>query len=128
MTAAGGDPAPARILVVDDELDTAQSLAMLFRAMGKQVEFAINGTAALDIARRLKPDIAFVDVGLPDMDGWTLARRLREESPRRKLRVVTITGRSDPEARRKSADAGCEDHLVKPVDPAYIEKLVSEDD
>ena len=124
MTSAGGNPAPARILVVDDELDTAQSLAMLFRGMGKQVEYAINGAAALLIARRLRPEIVFVDIGLPDMDGWTLARRLRDEAGG-VLRVVSITGRGDAESRRKSAEAGCEDHLLKPVDPAYIERLVT---
>lgn len=113
-------PAPTRILVVDDELDTAQSLAILFRGMGKQVEYAVTASAALDIARRLRPDMVFVDIGLPDMDGWELARRLRKGA-----RVVCITGRSDPEARRRSAEAGCEAHLVKPVDPACVERLVS---
>ena len=116
---------PVRILVVDDELDTAQSLAILFRAMGKQVEFAVTGEAALSIARRLAPDMVFVDIGLPDMDGWQLARRLRAQAGARPLRVVTITGRSRGEDIDRSADAGVEAHLVKPVDPAYIEKLVT---
>ena len=110
---------------MDDELDTAQSLAILFRAMGKQVEYAVNASAALDIARRLRPDMVFVDIGLPDMDGWELARRLKAVAGPRALRVVCITGRADADDRRRSAEAGCEDHLVKPVDPAYIERLVS---
>ena len=116
---------PARILVVDDELDTAQSLAILFRAMGKQVEFAVNAKAALDIAQRLEPEMVFVDIGLPDIDGWELARRLRDAAGKRPLRVVVITGRDGDEERRRSAAAGAEAHLVKPVDPAYIEKLVT---
>ncbi len=115
---------PERILVVDDELDTAQSLAILFRGMGKQVEFAVTALAAMDIARRLQPDIVFVDIGLPDMDGWELARRLREQAGRA-LRLVSITGRSGAEDRRRSEVAGCEAHLVKPVDPAEIERLLN---
>ncbi len=113
---------PERILVVDDELDTAQSLAILFRGMGKQVEFAVTALAALDIAKRLRPDIVFLDIGLPDLDGWELARRLREQVGR--LRLVSITGRSGAEDRRRSQAAGCEAHLVKPVDPAEIERLL----
>ncbi len=118
----------ARILVVDDELDTAQSLAILFRGMGKEVEFAVTAGAALEIARRMRPDIVFLDIGLPDMDGWELARRLREEAKaeKRALRLVTITGRSGADERRRSSEAGCEAHLVKPVDPAYIERLVAD--
>jgi len=121
----GGRP-PARILVVDDELDTAQSLALLFRAMGKEVEFAVTGTAALEIARRMRPDMIFVDIGLPDIDGWQLTRRLKAEAAQRPVRIVCISGRSGADDKRRSADAGAEAHLVKPVDPAHVEKLVSE--
>jgi len=121
-------PSPARILIVDEELDTAQSLAVLFRGMGKTVEYAINGAKALEIARRMEPDMVFVDIGLPDIDGWTLMRQLISEAGRRRIRVVCITGRSGDEDRRKSLEAGCEDHLVKPVDPAHIERLVSGED
>ena len=117
--------APSRILVVDDELDTAHSLAVLFRAMGKEVEFAVNALAALDIARRFRPDMVFVDIRLPDLDGWELAQRLRADAAGRPLRIVTITGRSGEDDRRRSSQAGIEAHLVKPVDPAYIEKLVT---
>lgn len=116
---------PSKILVVDDELDTAQSLAILFRAMGKEVEFAVNALAALEIARRFVPDMVFVDLRLPDLDGWELARRLRAEAGARPLRIVTITGRSGDDDRRRSEEAGIEAHLLKPVDPAYIEKLVT---
>ncbi len=116
---------PSRILVVDDELDTAQSLAILFRAMGKEVEFAVNAKAALDIAERLQPEMVFLDIGLPDLDGWELARRLRAQAAKRPLRVVVITGRGGDEERRRSEAVGAEAHLVKPVDPAYIEKLVT---
>ncbi|MGE5640063.1 MAG: response regulator [Clostridia bacterium] len=121
--------APSRILVVDDELDTAQSLAVLFRAMGKQVEFAVNAKAALDIAQRLEPEMVFVDIGLPDIDGWELAKRLQAQAAakagKRALRVVVITGRAGDEERQRSEAVGAEAHLVKPVDPAYIEKLVT---
>jgi CheY-like chemotaxis protein len=119
---------PSRILVVDDELDTAQSLAILFRAMGKEVEFAVNAKAALDIAERLRPEMVFVDIGLPDLDGWELARRLQAQAAaqqKRPLRVVVITGRGGDEERQRSEAVGAEAHLVKPFDPAYIEKLVT---
>ena len=112
--------------MVDDELDTAQSLAILFRGMGKQVEFAVTANAALQIALRLQPEMIFLDIGLPDMDGWQLARRLQEQATQRPVRIVCVTGRSAPEDRRRSAEAGCEAHLVKPVDPAVVERLVGD--
>lgn len=95
---------PRKILVVDDDLDIAAPLATLLRDMGHQVEFAINGGSALLVAWRLQPELIFLDVGPPDIDGWELARDLRG-----------CPGRS--------AAVGCQRHLVKPVDLKVVESL-----
>jgi CheY-like chemotaxis protein len=113
-----------RILIVEDSLDTAQTMTYLLRDAGHQVDFAINGYAALEIARKQRPDIMFVDIGLPDFDGVELARRLKRMPGLEHVRVIALTGRvSDDEAR--ALQAGCEQFLRKPLDPRTMEKLIS---
>lgn len=113
-----------RILVSDDDLDVAQSIVILLRDMGHSVQFAINGYAALDVARRFLPEIVFLDIGLPDMDGWLLAAELRRQTGLQDIRIVVVTGRAGEEDRRRSMQAGCEEHLVKPLDLKFVEALV----
>jgi len=113
-----------RILIVEDSLDTAQTMTYLLRDAGHHVDFAINGYAALEIARKQRPDIMFVDIGLPDFDGVELTRRLKRMPGFEHVRVIALTGRvSDDEAR--ALQAGCEQFLRKPLDPRTMEKLVS---
>ena len=81
-----------RVLVVDDELDTAETLSFLLRDAGHQVEFAINGYSAIELAHRLRPDIIFLDLGLPDIDGCQLARQLRRVPGLERARIVAVTG------------------------------------
>jgi signal transduction histidine kinase len=111
---AVANPDTNRVLVVDDNLDGAQVLAETLRELGHAVEVAHDGPTALEIARRWKPQIALLDIGLPVMDGYELAGRLRELGG--PLRLVAVTGYGQESDRRRSREAGFAAHLVKPVD------------
>jgi CheY-like chemotaxis protein len=112
---------PARILVVDDNLDAAESLAEFLTELGHEVRTAHDGPSAIDVAASFKPKICLVDIGLPVMDGYELARRLRHlEGLPRDVRLMAVTGYGQETDRRRSKEAGFDGHLVKPVD---LEKL-----
>jgi len=113
-----------RVLVVDDHLDTAESMAELLRAMGHEAQFAINGTAALAIALRFKPEIVFVDLRLPDCDGCDLARRMKSEAGLQASRFFVITGQSGMEERERAVEAGCDDLFLKPIDGGLLDRLI----
>ena len=115
-----------RVLVVDDNLDTVHTTAMLIRSMGHEVQFAINGFAALDVARSFRPDVILRDIMLPDFDGPDIARQLKYEPGLEKTRVVAITGRRLDEVRDRAMDAGCESVLAKPLSIAQLEDLLAE--
>jgi signal transduction histidine kinase/CheY-like chemotaxis protein len=120
-------PVSKRILVVDDNRDAAETLGELLRHMGHEVVIAHDGASCLALAKELRPDVAFVDIGLPGVDGYGVARQLRQQQasePRTKL--VAITGYGQEADRRRSAGAGFDHHLVKPVDLAELRRLVSE--
>jgi CheY-like chemotaxis protein len=112
-----------RVLVVDDDLDTAETLAFLLRDMGHKVEFAISARAALEVAGRLRPQIVFLDLGLPDMDGFELGKLLKVDPALPGLRIFVFTGRAEEEDRHRTLAAGFEAHLTKPLDPAFLERL-----
>jgi CheY-like chemotaxis protein len=116
---------PRKILVVDDDMDVAQSLATLVRDMGYPVEFAINGYFALEVAWRLKPEVIFLDPGLPDMDGWELAREFRRCPGLQTVYIAIVTEDDTEEDRQRSATAGCQVHLVKPLDLKIVESLLA---
>jgi DNA-binding response OmpR family regulator len=111
-------------LVVDDEIDTAQSLAWLLRDMGHTVEFAMNGRGALKVAGRFTPEIVLLDMVLPDMDGVDLSRLLRIQAQPNPIRIIAVTGRRSDSIRRSAIEAGCEHFLLKPLDPKLIESLL----
>lgn len=113
-----------RVLVVDDHLDTAHMLAILLRDMGHEVEFAINGYAAIAIARRFRPEVVFLDLLLPDVDGCQVARELRQQEGARDARILAITGSGSDELQRCAREAGCNDYLLKPLDAKLIDALV----
>jgi CheY-like chemotaxis protein len=122
------DAAPKRrVLVVEDNLDSVHSMAMLIKTMGHEVRFAINGFAALEVAREFRPEIILLDIGLPDFKGDEIARQLKWEPGMERTRMIAISGRSDDELRRRALGAGCEDLLVKPLDPAVLEDLLGRD-
>jgi PAS domain S-box-containing protein len=124
-----GRPAAARlrrrILVVDDNVDAANSLAMLLRLKGHEVQTAFDGIAAVDFAAAYKPDVILLDVGLPRLNGFDAARRIREAETGKKVVLIALTGWGHAEDRRRSREAGFDHHLVKPADPNELEKLLN---
>ncbi len=111
------------MLVVEDNADQLHSFIILLRLMGHEVDFATSGHAALERARRLRPDVVLLDIGLPELDGFEVARRLlAEHGPG--LRIIAVTAYGSEQDRRQSREAGCEMHLVKPADPRFIESLL----
>jgi signal transduction histidine kinase/CheY-like chemotaxis protein len=125
---AWGLASSLRILVVDDNRDTADSLAMLLRSSGSEVRTAYDGLEALEVANDFRPDVGLLDIGLPKADGHEVARRLRMESWGKRMRLIAITGWSSEADRARSADAGFDHHLVKPLDPTLLAELLSSPD
>src|SRR5690606_5082238 len=118
---APSEDAPRRrILVVDDNEDAAASLALLLSHAGHDVRDVRDARSALDVARSFGPDVVLLDVGLPDMDGWELARRLRAQLGAADLKLIAISGYGQKGDRRRSRDAGIDHHLTKPVDYGAI--------
>jgi len=113
-----------RVLVVEDHLDGAMSLVILVRQMGHEVEYALNGDAAVTAARRMRPDTVLLDIGLPGgIDGFEVARQLRAEFGGA-IRIIAITGYGTEADRQKALDAGIDLHLLKPARPELIEGLL----
>jgi CheY-like chemotaxis protein len=109
---------------VDDNRDLAESLGMVLRLWGHDVKVVYDGPGALATAREYRPDVIFLDIGLPGLDGYEVARRLRGPLGFRDTRVVAITGYGREEDRRKAREAGFDVHLPKPVDPEDLHKLL----
>ena len=108
-------PGKLRILVVDDNRDTAVSGALMLRTLGHEVKTAFDGPTALEMARSFKPQALLLDIGLPGMTGYEVAQKLREEGFQEQT-IVAVSGYGQPEDRRRSREAGFDHHLVKPVD------------
>lgn len=104
-----------RILVVDDNLDAAESLAALLRHMGHDVQVARDGRAALEAARLNSPQLVLLDLGMPGVDGYGVVQRLRRENGFDSVPFIAVTGSGLPEDLRRSREAGFDAHLVKPV-------------
>jgi two-component system, sensor histidine kinase len=118
-------PATGRsIMIVEDNADARDVLRVLLELEGHEVEAVEDGQAALELTRTNDPDIALVDIGLPGIDGYEVARRLRARHPRRPL-LIALTGYGQPEDRRRATDAGFDDVLVKPVDPVTLTALLA---
>ena len=112
-----------RIVIVDDNIDASQSLATLLRLSGHDVFVASDGPSALQTVRTARPDLVMLDIGLPGMSGYEVARRLRESGC--KGRLVAVTGYGAPEDRQRSHEAGFDHHLVKPIEPASLAQLIA---
>ncbi len=109
------DPESVRILVVEDNRDTAMSLMILLAMKGYTVHTANDGLKAVEVAATFEPDVVFLDIGLPGIDGHEVARRIRATSAGKDVRMIALTAWGDEEHRKRSAEVGCEQHLVKPV-------------
>ena len=116
---------PSRfILIVEDNDDARDALRMLLELDGHVVEAAAEGMQALEIARGKDPDVALVDIGLPGIDGYEVARRIRASGSQRPL-LIALTGYGQPEDRRRATEAGFDSMLVKPVDPTALSDLLA---
>jgi CheY-like chemotaxis protein len=113
-----------RILVVDDNRDAASSLAMVLRSAGHTALTAHSGEQALEIAAREKPNAIVLDIGMPQMNGYEVARRIRKTSDGKTVLLVALTGWGQKEDIEKSLNAGFDFHMTKPVDPERIERLL----
>lgn len=117
---------PHRILAVDDNLEVLRVQAALLRAMGHEVCPATNGDEALEAADDFQPDVILLDIGLPGMSGYDLARHFRREPATSGVRLIAITGYGSAEARREAFDAGFDEHFVKPVSLAELSRALSD--
>ena len=113
-----------RILVVDDNVDSANSLAMVLRLSGHDAHTAYDGIAAVEAAAKLQPDVILLDIGLPKLNGYEAARRIRQQQGSKRLMLVALTGWGQDEDKRRSLEAGFDVHLVKPIDSSDLEKLL----
>jgi CheY-like chemotaxis protein len=116
---------PKRVLVADDNVDAATTLAMLVTQMGHEVRVCHDGQACLDLANAFMPHIIFLDIGMPGMNGFEVAERLRADIRHDGVRIVAVSGYAYGNDRRKSKLAGIDLHLAKPVDPGIIEELLA---
>jgi len=123
--AAGGARRPLRVLVVDDNVDAAATLGMLLEACGYLVDVEHESHRALERARQQRPGVALLDIGLPDMDGNELARRLRADPQTGAIVLVAVTGYGQEQDRRAAFEAGFDHHLVKPVDMDELARLLA---
>lgn len=114
-----------RILVADDNQDVAETLAMMLELAGHEVRTAHLGRTAIAVAESFCPDTVLLDIGMPDMSGYEVARHLRREPLGAKLHLIALTGWGQEEDRRRAFEAGFDHHLTKPVDPAQLETLIA---
>src|SRR5262249_8988479 len=113
-----------RILVVDDNKDSADSLATLLRLVGNEVRTAHDGRQALEMAAAYQPDLVFLDIGMPGMNGYEVAQQIRAESKYAGIVLVAMTGYGTEEDRRRSKEAGFDRHLVKPIEFNAVQELL----
>lgn len=118
-------PTGWRILVVDDNFDSAESMAILLSMSGNECVIAHDGRAAIELAESFKPAVMLLDIGLPEMDGYEVCRIIREQDWGRSITIIAMTGWGQPEDRQRSKDAGFSAHLVKPVDISKLSALLA---
>ena len=115
-----------RILVVDDNDDSAESLAMLLNLDGNETRVAHDGVEAIQAATTFEPDVMLLDIGLPKLNGYQVARKVRELPNGTRMRLVALTGWGDDADRSASQAAGFDAHFIKPVDHAALTRLLTE--
>jgi CheY-like chemotaxis protein len=115
-----------RILIVDDNRDGADSLAMMLRLLGNDTRTAYDGEQALVLAAEYQPDVILLDLGLPKLNGYEACRHIRQQPRGKELIIIAQTGWGQDEDRRRTHEAGFDHHMVKPVDPAALIKMLAE--
>jgi CheY-like chemotaxis protein len=113
-----------RVLVVEDYEDSAAVLAKLLSLYGCAVELAVDGPSGLQAFQVSQPDLVILDIGLPKMDGWQVAKRIRKQSNAKRPFLIAMTGYGTQADRLRSREAGIDVHLVKPVDPVELEAIL----
>jgi CheY-like chemotaxis protein len=123
--AATGDRAKAfRVLVVDDNRDAADSLALLLKAWGYDSRVAYDGAAGLEAALAYRPDCLLLDIGLPRLDGYAVARQVRQQPGLERAKLVALTAYSDETHARRARESGFDFYLVKPADPSEVGRVL----
>jgi CheY-like chemotaxis protein len=123
-TVSNDGRARKRILIADDNADVAEAFEVMLRMLGHEVEVAHDGFQALEIAERYKPEVIVLDIGMPQLNGYDAARRIRQLPWSENSVLIALTGWGDEKDRRKSEEAGFDVHLVKPVDPVTLSNLL----
>jgi CheY-like chemotaxis protein len=118
-------PNPRHVLVIEDSLDSVHTMVLLLREMGHIVDYAINGYAGLDLARRMRPEFILLDIGLPGLDGYDVCKRVKADATLHETKIVVVTAYASDEYRERSYSAGCHLHLVKPVPVHILERLLA---
>jgi CheY-like chemotaxis protein len=119
-------PKPCRVLVVDDHPDSAETLAMVLNAMGHEASYVTSPASAEDAIKGFAPHLVLMDIGMPLVDGWTLARRIRTHPWGQELKLVAVTAYASPQDHIKSREAGFDAHLAKPMDPRMLHVLLEQ--
>ncbi len=123
--APGTTPRRFKILVVDDNHDSALSLAMMLSIMGHDTRTAHDGESAVTTAETFLPEVVLLDIGLPKLNGYEVAQRIREQAWGVSMFLIAVTGWGQDEDRQRSSEVGLNVHMVKPVEPAALEKLLA---
>lgn len=128
QAAPAADPAGGtrRILLVDDNVDSAEVLGALLEQMGHEVFIAYTGARALEMAHERRPDVVFLDLALPDISGFDVARGMRKDAGLVAARIVGLTGFGSEEHRKRAAECGIDQYLVKPVDAAILMEVLGQ--
>ena len=115
---------PRRIVVADDNEDSAQSCAMLLSLSGHEVRSAHDGEQALVAVRDFRPDVAFLDIGMPRLSGYEVAEAVRAEPWGQDVKLIAVTGWGQADDKVRARSAGFDQHLVKPIDPSDVDRLL----
>jgi CheY-like chemotaxis protein len=115
----------SRVLIVDDNQDAANSMAMLVQALGGTAHTAYDAVSGLGALAEFRPDIVVLDIGMPGVDGYELCQQIRRRPADRHIVVIALTGWGHPQDKQRALDVGFDAHLTKPVDPAAFQELLT---
>jgi CheY-like chemotaxis protein len=114
-----------RVLVIDDNVDAATTLAMLIEQLGGSAHVAHDAETGLEAVSGIWPDIVFLDIGMPRVDGYQVCRQIRQQPAPRPIIIIALTGWGQAQDKQRALDAGFDAHLTKPVDPAVLERVLA---